>query len=137
MNFYLCHTPEYQIAILDTIQSTKVDSKWIWFLYFGPLKFQTNNVSFATLHINYTCNELHKEWAHKHNNFSLTGQDLVSNMIFPLESTFFLSARHSITIDLHGSHDFAWKMIHWCINRIKSRTIFDIMQYWKRGSTIN
>lgn len=37
----------------------------------------------------------------------LTGQVLVSSMISPVESTSFLAARHSITIDRAGSHVFA------------------------------
>ena len=38
----------------------------------------------------------------------LTGQDLISTMISPLESILSLAAIHSITIDRAGNQDFAW-----------------------------
>ncbi|GJR08710.1 ribonuclease H-like domain-containing protein [Tanacetum coccineum] len=37
----------------------------------------------------------------------------------PLELRFFISARQSITTNPPSSHDFAWKLIHWRINRTK------------------
>ncbi|MFS7961681.1 hypothetical protein Hanom_Chr08g00717981 [Helianthus anomalus] len=50
-------------------------------------------------------------------------------MISPLESIFFRAARHSITTNLAGNHDFAWKWIHWWKNTIKRHSLLNIMQY--------
>lgn len=43
----------------------------------------------------------------------LTGQNVVKTIISPLGSISCLAARHPITIDLAGSHDFAWNLTLW------------------------